>query len=309
MIINTGMRTDIPAFYSDWFINRIEAGMVLVRNPYKKNELIRYKLDPSVVDVISFCTKNPSPMLSKIDKLSEYRTYWHVTITPYENDIEKNVPDKKSVLSSFKKLSEKIGRDAVTWRYDPIFINYNYSLDFHIESFNKFAKELSGYTNTVVISFVDLYPKTIRNCPEIREVSPLEKRIIAKTFVEIANKYKMRIKTCAEGNEFSSFGIDTSGCMTKEAIEKALSISLDIPKQQYKREGCRCLLSADIGEYNTCMHLCSYCYANADPNLVLQNNSMHNPLSPLLIGDIRVEDIIRDANQQSFLSEQLTFDL
>lgn len=309
MIINTGMRTDIPAFYSDWLINRLDAGFVLVQNPYKERELIRYRLDPSVVDIISFCTKNPYPMLSRIDKLQPFRQYWHVTITPYERDIERNVPRKDVVISAFQELSSKIGSDAITWRYDPIIINDKYSLQFHIEMFSQMAEKLSGYTKNVVISFVDLYPKTIRNCPGIREVATAEKAVIAKTFSYIAQKNKLRIKTCAEGDSFSEFGIDTSGCMNKESFEKALGINLDVPRNSYKRKGCTCLLSADIGAYNSCMHLCSYCYANSDSEHVIKNNKLHNPQSPLLIGDVEDGDIIRDAEQHSYISTQLTLDL
>lgn len=307
MIINTGMRTDIPAFFSEWLINRIDAGFVLVRNPYKEKEIIRYKLDPSVVDVISFCTKNPYPMLSKLEKLQSFRQYWHVTITPYETDIEKNVPEKGKVIKAFKELSSKIGPNAVTWRYDPIIINDKYTLSFHIEQFAQMASELSGYTRNVAISFIDLYPKTIRNCPGIRTVTQQEKIIMAKTLSKIAHKNNLNIKTCAEGDSFSQFGIDTSGCMNKKSYEKALDISLDIPRNSYKRKGCDCLLSSDIGAYNSCMHLCSYCYANIDPDLVARNAKMHNPTSPLLIGNIEEGDIIRDAEQYSYISNQLTF--
>ena len=122
MILNTGSRTDIPAYYSDWFYNRIDDGYVLTRNPYNPQQVLKYILDPSVVDVLVFCTKNPKPMFSRIEKLKEYRQFWFVTLTPYGKDIEPNVPKKTTVVESIKKLSSLVGNKSVSYRYDPIFI-------------------------------------------------------------------------------------------------------------------------------------------------------------------------------------------
>ena len=123
VIINTGQRTDIPAFYAAWFANRLREGYVCVRNPYNPNQVSRYRLDPSVVDVIGFCTKNPAPMFPYMNLLREYGQYWFVTITPYGRDIEPNVPDKHGLLEDFKKLSKYVGVDGIGWRYDPIFLS------------------------------------------------------------------------------------------------------------------------------------------------------------------------------------------
>lgn len=113
MIIQTGMRTDIPAFYSEWFVNRIKEGYVLVRNPYNESQVTRYSLSPDFVDLIAFCTKNPAPMLSRMDVLKDYGQYWFVTITPYGRDIEPNVPDKPVVMENFKRLSDIVGVDSI----------------------------------------------------------------------------------------------------------------------------------------------------------------------------------------------------
>lgn len=128
MIINTGCRTDIPAFYSKWLMNRIKEGYVLVRNPYYKSQVTRYSLSSDVVDCLAFCTKNPEPMLQYLDELDKYKQYWFVTITPYGKDIEPIVPDKEKVMESFKKLSEHIGVDSIGWRYDPIFIGNGFDV-------------------------------------------------------------------------------------------------------------------------------------------------------------------------------------
>lgn len=145
MIIQTGMRTDIPTFYSKWLINRIKEGFVLVRNPYNPMQVTRYSLSPDVVDLIAFCTKNPAPMLPYMEMLKPYGQYWFVTITPYGKDIEPNVPEKEKIMNDFKRLSDIVGVDSVGWRYDPIFVDATYSAEHHLEAFEKMAAALSFF--------------------------------------------------------------------------------------------------------------------------------------------------------------------
>ncbi|MDE6110881.1 MAG: DUF1848 domain-containing protein, partial [Eubacterium sp.] len=199
MILQTGMRTDIPAFYSEWFINRIKEGYVLVRNPYNPTAVTKYRINPDVVDLIAFCTKNPAPMLEHMDVLKPYGQYWFVTITPYGKEIEPNVPDKRKVIEDFKTLSKTVGINSIGWRYDPIFITEKYSLDFHLNVFEQMAKELFGYTNTCIISFIDLYKKVLKNFPQAQMVNKDERLTIGKHFSDIGRKYGMTIKACAEG--------------------------------------------------------------------------------------------------------------
>lgn len=305
MILQTGMRTDIPAFYSDWFINRIREGYVLVRNPYNQSAVTKYRINPDVVDLIAFCTKNPAPMLEHMDILKSYGQYWFVTITPYSREIEPNVPDKKQVMDEFKILSKTVGIDSVGWRYDPIFISDKYSLDFHIDAFEKMAKELSEYTNTCIISFIDLYEKVLRNFPQVRMVSREERLKIGKTFVEIGRKYGITIKACAEGEELKNYGIDCNGCLTKATYETALGARLNMPKIKGQRNECACFFGNDIGAYDTCRHFCRYCYANSDRKAVLNNSKLHNPESPFLIGGHRIGDKITEAKQESWIDNQL----
>ncbi|MBP5774222.1 MAG: DUF1848 domain-containing protein [Clostridiales bacterium] len=311
MIIQTGMRTDIPAFYSEWFINRIKEGFVLVRNPYNPVQVTRYSLSPDVVDLISFCTKNPAPMLDKMEHLDPYGQYWFVTITPYGKDIEPNVPDKQKVMESFKRLSDKAGIDSMGWRYDPILVDGSHTVEWHIEKFDEMAKTLCGYTKTCVISFIDIYKKVEKNFPEAREVSAGDKLTIGKTFIEIANKYGMTIRPCAEGTSLAEYGADCSGCMTVKTYETALHCNLTVPKKgKNQRNGeCACLLGTDIGAYDTCGHLCRYCYANTDPDLVRQNMRKHDPKSPFLLGNSYPEDVIHEADQRSWIDKQMRLDI
>ena len=312
MIINTGMRTDIPAFYSGWLLNRIREGYVLVRNPYNPLQVTKYSLSPEVVDLISFCTKNPAPMLPHMDILKPYGQYWFVTITPYGRDIEPNVPEKKKVMEDFKMLSDIVGVDSVGWRYDPIFVDGEHSVEWHIGEFEQMAKNLAGYTRTCVISFIDIYKKVERNFPEAREVYNSDRLTLGKAFIDIAKKYDITIRPCAEGNDLEPYGADCSGCMTVKTFETALHAKLDVPKRsKNQRNGeCACLLGTDIGTYDTCGHLCRYCYANTNPELVKENMKIHDPKSPFLLGHSTPEDIIHVAKQQSWINQQISmFDL
>ncbi|MBR4684603.1 MAG: DUF1848 domain-containing protein [Spirochaetia bacterium] len=301
MIINTGQRTDIPAFYSQWFANRLKAGFVLVRNPYNPKSVIRYRLTPDVVDLIGFCTKNPAPMLPYMDLLEPFGQWWYVTITPYGKDIEPNVPDKLKVLESFRHLYKIVGADRMGWRYDPIFISKEWPAERHIKAFEYMARTLEGYTHTAVISFIDLYEKTRKNFPEVQSVSYDEKLRLGKAFVEIASKYGMTVRPCAEGTDLARFGADCSGCMTVAMYEKALQKNLIVPRFAPARKECACYLGYDIGSYNTCGHLCRYCYANYDAATVRHNIKLHDPESPLLIGHLLPDDEVHDAVQESWI--------
>ena len=307
MIIQTGMRTDIPAFYSKWFLNRIKEGYVCARNPYNPKQVTKYSLLPEVVDLIAFCTKNPLPMLPFLDELKPYGQYWFVTITPYGRDIEPNVPDKETVMEGLKELSDNVGVDSMGWRYDPIFIDKKHSVEWHISEFEKMAEILAGYTKTCVISFIDIYKKVERNFPEAKSVRAVDRAMIGKAFVKIASKYGMVLKPCAEGEELAKYGADCSGCMTVHTFETALHSRLEVPKRKKnQRNGeCACLLGTDIGAYDTCGHLCKYCYANVNSVLVKENMRKHNPDSPFLIGGYMPGDIVREAKQESWIDRQI----
>ena len=194
MIIQTGNRTDIPAFYPAWFANRLKEGYVMVRNPFNPQSVTRYRLDPSVVDLIVFCSKNPAPLLPYMDLLESYRQYWFVTITPYGKDIEPNVPDKKAVIETFRKLSSIVGADNMCWRYDPVFVDEQWTVSRHIECFRSMCSLLAGFTHTVVISFIDLYEKVKRNFPEVRPVPMSTQMKLTEAFVSIAKTCGMIIK-------------------------------------------------------------------------------------------------------------------
>ena len=309
MIINTGQRTDIPAFYAEWFANRLKEGFVFVRNPYNPNQVSRYQLDPAVVDVIGFCTKNPAPMFPYMELLKDYGQYWFVTITPYGRDIEPNVPDKHQLIEDFKTLSNIVGINSIGWRFDPVFISERYGEEYHIRAFEQIAAALDGYTETAVISFIDLYPKVRRNFPEVQEVTKEQRIRLGKEFIRIASAHGMTVKPCAEGDELAAYGADCSGCMRIRDYEKAIGMHLNAPKRKGARAECACYLSCDIGAYNTCKHLCRYCYANADISEVLAQSRMHDPKSPFLIGSYMDGDVIHDVPQKSWIDAQTSLEI
>lgn len=305
MILNLGSRTDIPAFFADWFYERVAEGYVCARNPYYPTQVTRYRLDPAVVDCLVFCTKNPAPMFPRLHELDVFGQYWFVTITPYGKEIEPYVPEKELVMEHFLALSEKVGKKAICWRYDPVFVSEKYSVDFHIQVFEKMAARMTGATGVCVISFIDLYEKTLRNFRGVKAVTAKERREILTAFVETGRRYGMKIKTCAEGVQPANYGADVSGCLTREVLEQTLGEALTIPPHGRARETCACLLGNDIGMYNTCGHGCLYCYANYDNQIVAENRRLHHPESPLLVGELKVEDVIKDAKQESYKSGQI----
>jgi hypothetical protein len=303
MILQTGQRTDIPAFYPLWLANRIEEGYVMVRNPYQPLSVTKYLINPDVIDGIAFCSKNPRPFFPYLSVLEPYREYWHMTITLYGRDIEPNVPPYEQVLENFIFLSERIGPKAMTWRYDPIIINETYTFDVHVKRFTEMAERLKGHTDTVIVSFIDLYDKVRRNFPQaIRPPVELQRSLITE-LVQIAKFNHMTLKTCGEGSVFADVGADSTGCLTKEVYEQAFGVTLSLPKRQPSREECNCYLHGDIGAYDSCAHFCQYCYANTNQANVRQAMKLHNPTSPFLIGHALPQDVVKEANQQSWIVE------
>lgn len=171
MIISASRRTDIPAFYSDWFLNRIKEGFVDVRNPMNYHQVSRVSLSPDVIDCIVFWSKNPKPMLDRLDELMDYKYYFQFTITPYDTTIEKAVPGMNSMVDTFKALADKVGSNRVVWRYDPILLTDKIDVRYHLSNFYEIAKSLEGYTKRCDISFIDLYKRQGKTLPELLYVN------------------------------------------------------------------------------------------------------------------------------------------
>lgn len=289
MIVSVSRRTDIPAFYSEWFFNRIKEGFVYVINPMNYKQISQIELNPNTVDCFVFWTKNAKPMLTRLDELKYYNYYFQYTITGYKSDVEKRLPNKKEVIKTFKELSNKIGKERVILRYDPIFFSAKYTLDYHYKAFTKLCTELEGYTEKCVISFIDLYKKTERNIKELNIAPTTEANInkISQAFSTIANNHGIHIETCSEEYDLTRFGIKKGKCIDDKLVSQIIGYEVNVKKDDTQRHVCGCVKSIDIGQYNTCKHNCLYCYANFNYTQVEENTKLHNKDYPLLTGTVR----------------------
>lgn len=291
MILNVSGRTDIVAFYSKWFLNRLKEGYVDVRNPFNPNLVSRIDFDD--VDLILFCTKNPIPI---VDKLGDIKIpyIFHVTITPYKDDIEPNLPSKSKIIEAVKKISTRVSIDNIYVRYDPIFISEKYNIEYHIKAFTKLCSLLKGYVKTIIVSFIDNYKNVRKNLPYLKYRSFTEEdyKLIGENFSKIAKDNNMVIQTCFEERNLTEYGFIKGECMSKEL---AFKLTGKTYKKWQARKGnaCNCVELVDIGVYNSCNHLCKYCYANYDESKVKENINNHDINSSLLIGHINSDDIIK----------------
>jgi hypothetical protein len=303
VIISASRRTDIPAYYSDWLLNRLKEHFVYVRNPLNIHQISKINLSPDVVDCIVFWSKNPKPLLGKLQFLNEYAYYFQFTLNPYDKDIEVLLPCKNEILETFKKLSDMISPSKIIWRYDPVLINKKYTISFHIDKFSEYAMKLKGYTEKVTFSFIDFYKKITENIrfAEIGEITYEEKNIIADNFSRIAKESNILIDTCAEDIDLSQYNISHARCIDDRLIAKIIGYNFIAEKDKNQRLECGCVGSIDIGEYNSCSNGCIYCYANYSQNIVKNNFKKHNKLSPLLIGEINESDSI---NERKVLSNK-----
>ena len=291
MILNISGRTDIVAFYTDWLMNRLKEGYIDVRNPFNPKLVSRIML--SDVDLLFFCTKNPIPILDKLDKIDK-KIYFHITLTGYKKDIEPGLPPKKDIINAIKELSNIIGKENIVIRYDPVFINDKYNLEYHIKAFDKLCNILDGYINKVLISFIDDYKNVRKNYNILKYKTFTDKdyEMIGKSFSNSAKKHNMVVHTCAEVNNLVEYGFIQDECMSKE-------LAYILTGKKYKKWNarknvpCNCVEMVDIGVYNSCKHFCKYCYANFDEVQVNNNYNKHNPKSSLLIGELNEDDIIK----------------
>lgn len=292
MILFASGRTDIPAFYSNWFINRVEAGFVDVRNPF--NQKLVSRIYFSDVDLIMFCSKNPLPMINKLDIL-KVPVLFHVTITPYGKDVEPNIPDKRLIIEGVKKLSLVLGIDNVVVRYDPIFLSDKYNVDYHIKAFDKLCKNLNGYVNKIIVSFMDEYKnvRSNKNILKYRAFTREDYKKIGEAFSKSAMDNGMSVQTCFEDEDLTQYGFVKGECLSHE-LAYILTGKKFKSSNVRKEKKCECVQMVDIGDYNSCMHMCKYCYANYDEKAVSSNFERHDDnSSSLLIGSIQSDDVIK----------------
>lgn len=294
MILSVSRRTDIPAFYSDWFIQRLKEGFLYVKNPINPHQVSKIPLSPEVVDCIVFWTKNPANIIERLGCFKDYMHYFQFTLTGYGKDIEPNVPDKRDMLEIFKRLSKKIGKERVIWRYDPIFLSKRYTVEYHLKAFGEIASSLSGYTKKAVISFVDFYANTKRNMKGIGvEVFTPDGMVkLAKDIAHIASRHHITVEACAEEMDFGEIGVSPGSCIDQKLVESLLGCKIDAKKDKNQRGACRCIESVEVGAYHTCLNGCKYCYANFNEKKVEETVKGYDVDSPILCGEIKEGDVV-----------------
>jgi hypothetical protein len=296
MIISASRRTDIPSYYSEWFLNRIKEGFVDVRNPLYPSQVSRYSLSPEVVDGIVFWTKNAEPMIQILDSLKDYMYYFQFSLTGHGNDVEDNLPDKKDIIETFKRLSDKIGPERVMWRYDPILLNSKYTFEYQIHAFGEIIKELKDYTKKVTISFIDEYKfggRSIYAEVNAEDFSYEIQNKMAAQISQIAHEYGLAVDTCAEKIDLQKYGIEHARCVDSRVFEKLLDCKLsrlktkyeELEKDKSQRVECCCIDSIDIGMTNTCLNGCKYCYATSSIEALRRNVLNCDPNSAMLVGE------------------------
>ena len=291
MILNVSGRTDIVAFYSKWFMNRYREGFVDVRNPFNPNMVSRIYFED--VDAIMFCTKNPIPILKYLKEIDK-PIIFHVTLTSYHKDIEPNVPSKDKIIEAIKELSNIVGIDNLSIRYDPLFISDKYNIEYHKKAFDRLCLLLDGYVKKIIISFIDDYKNVRKNEKKLnyRKFTENDYQEIGLSFSESARKHGVTIQTCFEDRNLSEYGFNVGECISHELAY--ILTGKKYPNWKARKEQkCNCVQMVDIGVYNTCNHLCKYCYANYDEEQVSSNILKHDVNSSLLIGHINDDDIIK----------------
>lgn len=302
MIINVGGRTDIVNYYTKWFLQRLDEGYVLVRNPFRSEQVTRYRLDPEVVDCIVFCSKNYAPILPYIGRIAErFNVLCQYTITAYGRDVEPRVPSIDQSVRTLRALSAIVGSGKVVWRYDPILLTDRYTVDSHLGTFENMAKRLARHVDRCVFSFVNMYNRVALNMPEIVPLTADDRNAIAAGLGSSARRHGLRIQTCGPSEIYTQYGIDTSGCVTSAILGEVLGRHFIKLPHNGSRPGCRCMPMRDIGAYDTCPNGCKYCYANRYPKAGAANIYYHNPSSPLLLGNLNRNDTVTDAVQQSYV--------
>lgn len=317
IIISASRSTDIPAFYSDWLIKRIDAGYVKWKNPF--NGVYSY-VSFRNARLFVFWSKNPKPMMKYLDMFDQkgFNYYFQFTLNDYDREnLEPNVPNVENRIETFIKLSERIGKGKVIWRFDPLILTDKIDVESLLRKIEGIGEKINAYTEKLVFSFADIkvYNKVQNNLRK-QSIKYLEFNLsimndFAAKLNELNKKWNLEIATCAEKIDLDKYGIKHNRCIDDDLIIKLFSndkalmdylgfkvIPADIfnnnptivkkrdLKDKGQREFCGCILSKDIGEYNTCPHLCEYCYANASKEIAISNWKHHkeNPNNEMIKG-------------------------
>lgn len=293
-IISVSRRTDISAFYSKWFMNRVRAGYCTVVNPFNSKQVAWVGLKPEDVMIFVFWTRNSAPLMEHLADLNEkgFNYYFQYTLTGYPKALEPHLPATSHSIETFQKLSKKIGKEKVIWRYDPILLSSHTDLSWHKNNFTALASDLGAFTDRVVISIIDPYKKTTSRLGKTSEIDMVEGAYeiatydnLIKHIADTARKCGIKeVQTCAEEEDLMKYGITRGKCIDDTLIERITGNPISSKKDPSQRKACGCIVSKDIGANNTCLFGCKYCYATRSLEMAKKNRNKHNPDSPSLLG-------------------------
>lgn len=295
VIVSASRETDVPAFYADWLVRRLRDGWCVWKNPF--NGEVR-KVSFSKTRMIVFWSKNPKPMLDKlseIEALGFRQYYFQFTLNDYVSEgLEPNVPSVAERVDAFRRLADRIGKERVIWRFDPLMLTEKISVDVLLERISNIGRQLKGYTEKLVFSFIDIatYRKVQKNLAGlgVREFSQDDQIKFARGLAELNRAFGLELATCGELIDLSAYGIRHNKCVDDELMMRLFHDDAELmdfigaeydmfngwqirksKKDKGQRKACGCIVSKDIGVYNTCPHLCKYCYANFNDEVVMRN--------------------------------------
>ncbi len=295
MIISASRRTDIPAFYAQWFINRTRAGYCVVPNPFSPRQVAQVALEPEQVETIVFWTRNPRPLFVCLEELDQrgYRYYFQYTLMNNPRVMDPKTPAAKAALDTFRKLSDRVGPARVVWRYDPIVFSSITDPEFHLRTYTTLARALRSYTFRSVVSIIDLYPKVDARLGQLKDrgvtLTPHERlpagrlASLMRALASTAAENGMEITSCAETIDLAPYGIRPGKCIDDELIGRVFGIQVTGKKDPSQRKACGCVVSKDIGMYDTCPFGCLYCYATTSFDRARIHHREHRPDTPSLV--------------------------
>lgn len=311
MILSVSRRTDIPAFFSDWFMNNLKNHTFYLPNPYNDKLISKLEFKKEDLDMIIFWTKDAINFMSHLDYLldNNYPFYFHYTLTPYFDDLEPLKHSKEQIINNVIELSQKIGKERVILRYDPILLFDKYDLNYHKKAFKRLVARLDGYVDKIILGFLNTYDhqKDYHQQIKISTLTHQQQNEIVEYYATVIKKTSIELEVCSSANDFSNYGVAKAACIDYKLIER-------LTKKKFKkmifdktREHCLCYKCIDIGVYQTCLNGCLYCYANDNTKKLKQTKQDDS----LLVGTLDNKEIKIRKDVCSFFEnqEQLSFDL
>jgi len=296
MIVSASRRTDIPAFYGDWFVNRLAAGFCLVANPFNPRQVSRVSLRRDDVGAFVLWTRDPRPFAAGFDALDRggYPYVVLMTLTGYGPPLEPHAPAAGEVLAAAGALAARVGPERLVWRYDPVVLGPGLGPEEHAARFARLARRLEGSTRQVKVSFVDLYRKTRRRLGALEHghaylsdpsLDPRAGELLARMSASAAG-HGMTLSTCAEARDWSVCGAPPGACVDGDLLRRLFGLQIT-GTDRGQRPHCRCAPSRDIGVPDSCLHGCVYCYATSSHELAARRRSTHDPHAPVQAGPAR----------------------